>query len=69
MLQPTPHAHKRMRQRSITKAEIEYCLNNYDISYKDKKGNLIYQCTTPNGRRIKVVVSKDNPDKIITVGD
>jgi hypothetical protein len=69
MLQYTNHARKRMRQRSITEAEIEYCLNNYDVSHADKKGNPIYRSTTPNGRSIKVVVAKDNPDKIITVGD
>ncbi|MCK4368900.1 MAG: DUF4258 domain-containing protein [Dehalococcoidales bacterium] len=69
MLQYTNHARKRMRERSITKAEIEYCLNNYDVSHTDKKGNPVYRSTTPNDRRIKVVVAKDNPDKIITVGD
>jgi len=58
-----------MQQRLITKAEIEHCLNNYDVSHADKKGNPVYRSTTPNGRRIKVVVAKDNPDKIITVGD
>jgi hypothetical protein len=69
MLQYTNHARKRMQQRSITKAEIEYCLKHYDVSHTDKKGNPVYRSTTPNGRRIKVVVAKDNTNKIITVGD
>lgn len=37
-----PHARKRMRERLISDAEVESCLENYDISYTDKKGNPIY---------------------------
>ncbi len=63
------HARERMRQRGVSEAEIEYCLNHHQISYTDKKGNPIYVAETPSGRRIKVVVSKDEPNTIITVGD
>ncbi|GAI85957.1 unnamed protein product [marine sediment metagenome] len=65
----TDHARKRMRERSVTKAEIEYCLNNYEFSYTDKKGNPNYIIKTASGRRIKVVVAKDNSKRIITVAD
>jgi len=65
----TDHARKRMHERLVTKAEVEYCLNNHDISYPDKKGNLSYIAETANGRRIKVVVAKDNPKIVITVAD
>jgi len=64
-----PHAHKRMRQRLISEAEVEYCLNNHHISYTDREGNPIYVAETPEGRRIKVVVRKENQAIVITVGD
>lgn len=63
------HARKRMRQRSISETEVEYCLNNHDVSYHDKKGNPIYITETPNGRRIKVVVAREDARVVITVGD
>ena len=52
----------------ISDAEVESCLENYDISYTDKKGNPIYIADI-QGKRIKVVVQKENPSVIITVGD
>ena len=69
MLTYKRHAQKRMGERRISEEEIEYCLNNHDISYTDKKGNPIYITVMPNGRRVKVVVEKDNPQTVITVGD
>jgi len=58
-----------MKERSISKEEVEYCLNEYDIFCTDKKGNPKYRARTPNGRDIKVVVRKDNPNFVITVED
>jgi hypothetical protein len=58
-----------MQQRFISETEVEYCLRNHDISYPDKKGNPNYITDTPNGRRIKVVVQKEDETVVITVGD
>jgi len=69
MLKYTKHARKRMRQRSISEAEVEYCLNNHDIFCTDKKGNPKFRAETPNGRDIKVVVKKENSNVVITVED
>lgn len=67
MLTYKKHAIKRMRQRGISETEVNHCLNYHHICYTDKKGNPIYIADTPNGRRIKVVVAKDEPNTIITV--
>ncbi len=67
-IQYLPHARKRMRQRSISEAEVEACLQNHDILYQDKKGNPKYDAYVGN-RRIKVVVQKENPSVVITVED
>ena len=68
MLKYLPHARERMKERNISRAEVESCLTNHDISYTDRKGNPIY-CANVGGRRIKVVVQLDNPSVVITVGD
>ena len=67
-LQYLPHARKRMRQRKISEAEVEACLQDHDILYLDKKGNPKYK-TYVGDRYIKVVVQKDNPLVVITVED
>ena len=69
MLQYTHHAKIRMKQRSISTDEVEYCLRNFYTSYPDKGGNTIYVAYTQSKRRIKVVVAKDNSNIVITVGD
>jgi len=69
MISYTRHAKDQMRDRSISKAEVEACLNNYNVTWTDKKGNPIYIAHLPSGRRIKVVVKKENPKVIITVAD
>lgn len=63
------HAKYQMRERAITKAEIEACLEAHDIRYTDKKGNPIYKAELETGRGIKVVVAQDDPHFIITVAD
>ena len=67
-LQYLPHALKRMKQRGISKEEVEACLNNHDVEYQDKKGNPKYRADV-GGRRIKVVVQKENPLVVITAED
>jgi hypothetical protein len=59
-----------MRQRGISEQDIEYCLQNYLISYKDKAGNPIYRANLPSGKHIKVVIAADITDTtVITVAD
>ena len=71
MLSYSRHARRRMRERRISKGEVRFCLENYSISYTDKKGNPNYIAYTQGNRRIKVVVQKDsaNPIRVITVAD
>lgn len=71
MISYTRHAKDRMRERGITEEEVEYCLRNYDISYTDFGGNVIYKADLPNGRHIKVVVKAKSidPKVVITVAD
>ena len=67
-LQYLQHARERMQERNISKAEVEACLKDYYTSYTDKNGNPIYVADV-RGRRIKVVVQKENPQVVITTGD
>jgi hypothetical protein len=59
-----------MKERGITKEEVESCINNHSIEYTDKSGNPIYVASV-KGKRIKVVVRKDciNPIVVITAAD
>ena len=63
------HARWQQRERSITDAEVEACLNNYDTRHTDKKGNSVYRAKLASGRGIKVVVAQDDDSFIITVAD
>jgi len=56
-----------MTERAISEAEVQSCLENYDISYADKKGNPIYIANLATGRRIKVVVEAGSSDPIIVI--
>ncbi len=60
-----------MRERGISKEEVEYCFANFHVSYTDRKGNPIYIANLPGGRRIKVVAEANavDPIKVITVAD
>jgi len=57
-----------MRERNISRAEVEACLQSHDISYTDKKGNPVYVAHIGD-RRIKVVVQKEDSQVVITAGD
>lgn len=63
-----PHARLRMKERSVSEAEVEECLSNWTTCYTDKKGNSIFKAIV-NGRGIKVVVTKENQNLVITVAD
>ena len=67
--QYSEHARWQQRERSITDAEVEACLNDYDTRHTDKKGNPVYRAKLASGRGIKVVVAQDDDSLIITVAD
>jgi len=62
------HARDQMIERRISEAEVEACWNDHHTTYTDKKGNPNYIADV-RGRRIKVVVKKQNDRVIITVAD
>ena len=64
----TDHARDQMTDRGISEEEVEACWNDHHTTYPDKKGNPNYIADV-RGRRIKVVVNKQNDRVIITVAD
>lgn len=58
-----PHALDQMKDRGISKGEVEQCIRDHDTDYTDVCGNPIYVGTV-KGRRIKVVIQKDSSDPI-----
>ena len=62
------HAVERMMERRITEAEVEFVLNNPVETRLDIKGNSVW-VAYPGGRRIKIVVSRDADNFIITAAD
>jgi hypothetical protein len=68
MLRYKDHARKRMRERGISEEEVEICWRHHSLEYSDKKGNPIF-IEYIKGRRIKVVVAKENYEIVITVAD
>jgi hypothetical protein len=64
----TDHARDQMALRKITKEEVEYCLNEPEITRPGQRDTLILTAH-PNGRFIKIVVPRNNPRKIITAAD
>ena len=71
MLHFTNHAKDRMKERKISKQEVEIALENYQVSYPDDNDNMNYVYTSPSGRRIRVVISekKANHRIVISVMD
>jgi len=57
-----------MADRGITEEEVEFCLNEPEITRSGERNTLILTAH-PNGRFIKVVVSQKKPRVIITVAD
>jgi hypothetical protein len=58
-----------MKERSISELEVMECLGGWTNQYTDRKGNPIYKMSVGSGRGIKVVVSKEDHDFVITVAD
>ena len=57
-----------MADRGITEEEVEFCLNEPEITRPGERDTLILTAH-PNGRFIKVVVPRKKPEKIITAAD
>jgi hypothetical protein len=62
----TNHARKRMKERNVTKAEVEFVLNNPEYTLPGDC-ETIKMIAHPNGRKVKIVVPKDNDCRIKTV--
>ena len=62
------HATDMMQLRHISFDDVEACLKNHDICCTDKKGNPKYRKSI-DGRDIKVVLSKERRNHVITVED
>ncbi len=57
-----------MADRGITEEEIEFCLNEPEITRPGERNTLVFTAH-PNGRFIKIVVLKKKPRIIITAAD
>ncbi len=62
-IQYTDHALNQMKDRGISKEEVEKCICDHDTDYTDRSGNSIYVGTV-NSRSIKVVIQKGSNDPI-----
>ena len=59
MLYFTNHAKDRMKERGISKQEVEDCLENYQVNYPNDDNDVMnYVYTSPTGRRIRVVINE-----------
>ena len=64
----TSHARDQMADRGITEEEIEFCLNEPEITRPGERDTLILTAH-PKGRFIKIVVPRKKPRLIITAAD
>jgi hypothetical protein len=64
----TDHALEQMADRGIEKEEVEFCLNNPEITRPGDCNTLIITAH-PNGRFIKIVVPAKKPRVIVTAAD
>lgn len=64
----TDHALEQMRDRGISKAEVVACWDDHHTEYTDRDGNPNYIADV-SGRRIKVVVKRQNHRVVITAAD
>ena len=55
-----------MKQKSISKADVRFCLNNYKLELKESNGNRHYIADHPSGGCVKVVLSNSG-STVITV--
>lgn len=64
----TDHAKDQMADRGISKREVEFVLNNPEVTRPGERDTTIITAH-PNGRYIKIVVPVKRPRVIITAGD
>jgi hypothetical protein len=64
----TDHARDQMINRGISEEEVEFCLNEPEITRPGERDTLILTAH-PNGRFIKIVVPRKKPTVIITAAD
>ncbi len=64
----TTHAREQMADRGITEEEVEFCLNEPEITRPGERETLILTAH-PNSRFIKIVVPIAKPRLIITAAD
>lgn len=64
----TDHARDQMADRGITEREVEFCLNNTEITRPGERGYLILTAHY-RGKFIKIVVPEDKPTVIVTAGN
>lgn len=64
----TKHAQIRMKQRGISKEQVEMCLNSPIESYPDAKGKMVYAKNFA-GRLIRIIVKQKTANNwlVITV--
>lgn len=60
MVKYVPHARDRLRERGITKAEVEAVVENPDTTVPGKKAGREQRRAEVNGRRIAVIVAPDD---------
>jgi len=56
----THHARQRMRERGITRTQVEDCLYHYQISRPGDKGKVVYDYTDEQGYRTSVTATNEN---------
>ena len=61
------HALKRMKRRGITKADIQACLDNHQVSFTPKEGYSFCIADHPKGKRLQVVFNTDTKDIVSVV--
>jgi hypothetical protein len=64
----TDHARDQMGDRHISKEEVEFVLNNPEVT-RPGEGDTLILTAHPNGRYIKIVVEQKKPRVIITAMD
>lgn len=60
MIKYVPHARDRLRERGITKAEVELAVKNPDTTLPANKPGREQRRAEVNGRRIAVIVAPDD---------
>jgi hypothetical protein len=45
-----------MKERGITEADIQSCLDDYQVSFRPKEGYSLYIADHPSGRRLQVIL-------------